>query len=130
MLEQSAANTGAHPAQVLVDAGYCSDTNLTAATDRHTACGTDTFMATGPPRPPATPGRVPRSPTHAPRPPARSYGMIRRVTSKPSGTSRYTTWWAATRVAVGTAALCAPGAVTWTIGRRDPLTPTTRALTR
>lgn len=48
MLEQqSAANTGTHPKQALVDAGYCSETNLQAARDRQPACGTDTFMATG-----------------------------------------------------------------------------------
>lgn len=47
MLDQSAANTGVHPRQALVDAGYCSETNLEAAKERQLACGTDTFMATG-----------------------------------------------------------------------------------
>ncbi|MFD7057732.1 IS1182 family transposase [Streptomyces mirabilis] len=47
MLDQSAANTGVHPKQALVDAGYCSETNLEAARERQLACGTDTFMATG-----------------------------------------------------------------------------------
>ncbi len=47
MLDQSAANTGHHPKQALVDAGYCSETNLEAAHERQLACGTDTFMATG-----------------------------------------------------------------------------------
>ncbi|WP_435843885.1 IS1182 family transposase [Streptomyces hirsutus] len=47
MLDQSAANTGIHPKQALVDAGYCSETNLEAAKERQLSCGTDTFMATG-----------------------------------------------------------------------------------
>lgn len=64
MLDQSAANTGTHPKQALVDAGYCSETNLEAAQDRQLSCGTDTFMATGrlghdeqvPPAPRGRPG--------------------------------------------------------------------------
>src|SRR5205807_6496854 len=73
--------TGAHPAQVLVDAGYCSDTNLTAATDRHTACGTDTFMATGRLRHdeqvgPAPRGRIPADATPKQR-------MARKLRTKP-----------------------------------------------
>jgi len=64
MLDQSAANTGAHPEQALVDAGYCSDANLQAATERQTATGTETFMATGrlghdEQVPPAPRGRIP-----------------------------------------------------------------------
>lgn len=47
MLDQSAHNTGTHPKQALVDAGYCSETNLEAARERQLVCGTDTFMATG-----------------------------------------------------------------------------------
>jgi transposase/cytochrome c5 len=47
MLDQSAANTGIHARQVLVDAGYCSEANLAAAAERKTEHGTDTFMATG-----------------------------------------------------------------------------------
>ncbi|GAA2482812.1 hypothetical protein GCM10010406_18860 [Streptomyces thermolineatus] len=47
MLDQSAANTGIHPKQALVDAGYCSEANLAAAADRKQEHGTDTFMATG-----------------------------------------------------------------------------------
>ncbi|MFP1629895.1 transposase [Streptomyces sp. 5K101] len=47
MLDQSAANTGIHPKQALVDAGYCSEANLAAAADRKEEHGTDTFMATG-----------------------------------------------------------------------------------
>ncbi|MGW2940080.1 IS1182 family transposase [Streptomyces sp. NPDC001156] len=65
MLEQSAQNTGTHPKQALVDAGYCSETNLEAARDRQLACGTDTFMATGrlahdEQVPPAPRGRIPK----------------------------------------------------------------------
>lgn len=47
MLDQSAANTGIHPRQALVDAGYCSEANLQAALSRKNAHGTETFMATG-----------------------------------------------------------------------------------
>jgi hypothetical protein len=39
MLGQSAQNTGVHPKQALVDAGYCSETNLQAAKDRQLAAG-------------------------------------------------------------------------------------------
>ncbi|MEZ0114501.1 cytochrome c5 [Catenulispora sp. EB89] len=46
ILDQSAANTGTHPKQALVDAGYCSEANLTAAAARKEDHGTDTFMAT------------------------------------------------------------------------------------
>ncbi|MFD5161230.1 IS1182 family transposase [Streptomyces hawaiiensis] len=68
MLDQSAANTGVHPKQALVDAGYCSETNLQAATDRQLACGTNTFMATGrlahdEQVPPAPRGRIPANAT-------------------------------------------------------------------
>ncbi|GGV01264.1 hypothetical protein GCM10010211_80700 [Streptomyces albospinus] len=47
MPDQSAANTGIHPKQALVDAGYCSETNLEAARDRQLDFDTSTFMATG-----------------------------------------------------------------------------------
>lgn len=46
-LDQAAANTGIHPKQALVDAGYCSEANLAAAAARKDEHGTDTFMATG-----------------------------------------------------------------------------------
>ncbi|MET7355083.1 IS1182 family transposase [Streptomyces mirabilis] len=46
MLDQSAANTGTHPKQALVDAGYCSETNLEATRERQLVCGAATFMAT------------------------------------------------------------------------------------
>ncbi|MER5917933.1 IS1182 family transposase [Streptomyces sp. NPDC001982] len=68
MLDQSAQNTGVHPRQALVDAGYCSETNLEAAKDRQLTCGTDTFMATGrlahdEQVPPAPRGRIPKDAT-------------------------------------------------------------------
>ncbi|MET7517938.1 IS1182 family transposase [Streptomyces sp. NPDC005480] len=81
MLDQSAANTGVHPKQALVDAGYCSQTNLEAAQKRQLACGTDTFMATGrlahdEQVPPAPRGRIPASATPKER-------MARRLRTKP-----------------------------------------------
>jgi len=68
MLDQSAANTGTHPRQAVLDAGYCSDDNLDAATARQQEHGTDTFMATGRLRhdeqvPPAPRGRIPADAT-------------------------------------------------------------------
>ncbi|MFJ7042071.1 IS1182 family transposase [Streptomyces sp. NPDC101112] len=68
MLDQSAQNTGCHPRQALVDAGYCSEANLNAARDRQLGCGTDTFMATGrlahdEQVPPAPRGRIPANAT-------------------------------------------------------------------
>ena len=81
MLDQSAANTGIHPKQALVDAGYCSETNLEAAKDRQLACGTDTFMATGrlahdEQVPPAPRGRIPADATLKER-------MARKLRTKP-----------------------------------------------
>jgi transposase len=81
MLDQSAANTGVHPQQALVDAGYCSESNLEAAKDRHTDCGTDTFMATGrlahdEQVQPAPRGRIPASATLKER-------MARKLRTKP-----------------------------------------------
>ncbi|WP_406419439.1 IS1182 family transposase [Streptomyces sp. NBC_01614] len=81
MLDQSAQNTGRHPKQALVDAGYCSETNLEAATERQLACGTDTFMATGRLRhdeqvPPAPRGRIPKNATLKER-------MARKLRTKP-----------------------------------------------
>jgi hypothetical protein len=68
MLDQSAADTGVHPKQALVDAGYCSETNLEATRERQLSCGTDTFMATGrlahdEQVPPAPRGRIPANAT-------------------------------------------------------------------
>ncbi len=81
MLDQSAANTGIHPTQALVDAGYCSDANLEAAQERQLACGTDTFMATGrlshdEQVPPAPRGRIPKDATLKER-------MARKLRTKP-----------------------------------------------
>ncbi|MFJ2778153.1 IS1182 family transposase [Kitasatospora sp. NPDC087315] len=81
MLDQCAANTGAHPKQALVDAGYCSETNLEAAKERQLTCGTDTFMATGrlahdEQVPPAPRGRIPASATLKER-------MARKLRTKP-----------------------------------------------
>ncbi|MFG2425100.1 IS1182 family transposase [Streptomyces sp. NPDC048448] len=81
MLDQSAANTGAHPKQALVDAGYCSETNLEAAKNRQLDCGTDTFMATGrlahdEQVPPAPRGRIPANATLKER-------MARKLRTKP-----------------------------------------------
>ncbi|WP_455771738.1 IS1182 family transposase [Streptomyces lavendulae] len=81
MLDQSAANTGIHPKQALVDAGYCSETNLKAARDRQLTCGTDTFMATGrlahdEQVSPASRGRIPQDATLKER-------MARKLRTKP-----------------------------------------------
>jgi hypothetical protein len=81
MLDQSAANTGTHPKQALVDAGYCSEINLEAARDRQLSCGTETFMATGrlghdEQVPPAPRGRIPNNATLKER-------MARKLRTKP-----------------------------------------------
>jgi transposase len=81
MLDQCAANTGVHPEQALVDAGYCSETNLEAAKERQLSCGTDTFMATGRLAhdervPPAPRGRIPANATLKER-------MARKLRTKP-----------------------------------------------
>ncbi|MFJ8763117.1 IS1182 family transposase [Streptomyces cyaneofuscatus] len=85
MLDQSAQNTGIHPNQALVDAGYCSETNLQAAKDRQLACGTDTFMATGrlaydEQVPPAPRGRIPANATLKER-------LARKLRTKPGKTA-------------------------------------------
>ncbi|WP_454896374.1 IS1182 family transposase [Streptomyces halobius] len=85
MLDQSARNTGRHPKQTLVDAGYCSEANLNAARDRQLACGTDTFMATGrlahdEQVPPAPRGRIPANATLKER-------MARKLRTKPGKTA-------------------------------------------
>jgi transposase len=81
MLDQSAANTGAHPKQAVVDAGYCSGDNLTAAVQRQAEHGTDTLMATGRLNhgetvPAAPRGRIPASATLKQR-------MARKLRTKP-----------------------------------------------
>jgi transposase len=81
MLDQAAANTGIHPRQALVDAGYCSDDNVQAAADRQAEHGTTTFMATGrlahdEQVPPAPRGRIPTDATPKQR-------MARKLRTKP-----------------------------------------------
>jgi transposase/cytochrome c5 len=81
MLDQSAANTGIHAKQALVDAGYCSEANLAAAAARKEDHGTDTFMATGrlahDEQVPAAPrGRIPADATPRER-------MARKLRTKP-----------------------------------------------
>jgi transposase len=81
LLDQSAANTGAHPRQAVVDAGYCSQENLAAAAARRAEHGTDTLMATGrlehgEQLPPAPRGRIPASATPKQR-------MARKLRTKP-----------------------------------------------
>jgi len=81
MPDQCAQNTGVHPKKALVDAGYCSETNLEAAQQRQLACGTDAFMATGrlahdEQAPPAPRGRIPASATLKER-------MARKLRTKP-----------------------------------------------
>jgi hypothetical protein len=111
MLDQSAANTGRHPRQALVDAGYCSETNLEAAKERQLACDTDTFVATGrlahgEQVRPAPRGRIPSSATLKER-------MTRKLRTKP-----------------GRAAEVSPG--TWTQGftRRVRVDPFAACTTR
>ncbi|WP_456239109.1 IS1182 family transposase [Rhodococcus chondri] len=64
MTEQTTANTGQHPGQVLADAGYCSADNLDRAAERTTEHGTEFFVAAGrrrrdDPAPVAPRGRIP-----------------------------------------------------------------------
>jgi transposase len=47
MTEQSAANTGQAPGQLLADAGYCSEDNLNQAATVTDQTGTEFFIATG-----------------------------------------------------------------------------------
>jgi len=86
MLDQCAANTGIHPAQALVDAGYCCDANLDAAARRHAEHGTETLIATGrlghhEQVPPAPRGRIPTNAT-------RKQRMARKLRTKP-GSAAY-----------------------------------------
>lgn len=81
MLDQSAVNTGSHPDQALVDAGYCSQANLDAAAQRQAEHGTETLMATGrlahdEQVPPAPRGRIPATATPKQR-------MARKLRTKP-----------------------------------------------
>jgi transposase len=85
LLDQCAANTGSHPKQALVDAGYCSQANLEAAAARQAEHGTVTFMATGrlahdEQVPPAPRGRIPADATLRQR-------MARKLRTKPGQTA-------------------------------------------
>jgi transposase len=68
MTEQTTANTGQAPDQMLADAGYCSADNLERAGEFSDEHGTDFYVATGRRRrdepPPVAPrGRIPKSAT-------------------------------------------------------------------
>jgi hypothetical protein len=80
MLDQSAANTGLHPKQALVDAGYCSKTNLEAAKSANwPAAPTRSWpgrLAHDEQVPPAPRGRIPASATLKER-------MARKLRTKP-----------------------------------------------
>lgn len=80
MTEQTVANTGQVPAQILADAGYSSTANLDAAAEYTATCGTEFFIAGGRRRrddpAPVTPrGRIPTSATAKQR-------MARKLTTK------------------------------------------------
>ena len=68
MVEQTASNTGEHPEQLLADAGYCSERNLTDAAGITTRTGTEFLVATGrrsrdEPVPRAPRGPIPKNAT-------------------------------------------------------------------
>uniref|UniRef100_UPI0038CC0FBA IS1182 family transposase n=1 Tax=Mycobacterium ostraviense TaxID=2738409 RepID=UPI0038CC0FBA len=68
MTQQTVANTGQAPRQLLADAGYCSANNLDAAADYAAEHGTEFYIATAPHRrddpPPVAPrGRIPNDAT-------------------------------------------------------------------
>lgn len=68
MTEQAVANTGQAPGQVLADAGYCSEDNLTQAAACSAETGTEFFIATGrhkhdDPSPVAPRGPIPKNAT-------------------------------------------------------------------
>lgn len=82
MLNETIANCGTRPAQVLADAGYFSDDNVTAAAE----VGVDALIATGRMKhgetpPPAPRGRIPMNATPKQR-------MARKLRTKP-GTAAY-----------------------------------------
>lgn len=81
MTEQVTANTGRAPKQLLADAGYCSEANLTAATETTAQTGTEFLIATGrlghdEPVPAAPRGRIPKTLTAKQR-------MARKLRTKP-----------------------------------------------
>jgi len=68
LTEQTTANTGQAPGEVLADAGYCSEDNLTQATALRAETGTEFFIATGrtkhnEPAPLAPRGPIPKNAT-------------------------------------------------------------------
>jgi transposase len=80
MTEQTAANTGRAPGQMLTDAGYCSEDNLTQAAELAASTGTEFFIATGrtkhdTPIPASPRGRIPKNATPRQR-------MARKLTTK------------------------------------------------
>lgn len=80
MTGQVIANTGAAPAALLADAGYCSAGNLEHATEFTATHGTEFFIATGrtkrdDPLPAQSRGRIPNDATP-------KQGMARRLTTK------------------------------------------------
>jgi transposase len=80
MTEQTTTNTGRAPKEMLADAGYCSEDNLTRATANSESTGTEFFIATGrtkhdDPLPAAPRGRIPKHATPRQR-------MARKLTTK------------------------------------------------
>lgn len=80
MTEQTTANTGQAPSQMLTDAGYCSADNLEAASELTESTGTEFFIATGrqkhdDPVPVLPRGRIPNNATPKQR-------MARKLTTK------------------------------------------------
>lgn len=68
MTEQTIANTGQAPTELLADAGYCSEDNLTQANKVTVTSGTEFFIATGrtkhdDPVPASPRGRIPKDAT-------------------------------------------------------------------
>ena len=80
MTEQSVANTGRAPGEMLADAGYCSEENLVEAAAVTASTGTEFFIATGrtkhdDPLPASPRGRIPKDATPRQR-------MARKLTTK------------------------------------------------
>ena len=80
MTEQTTTNAGRAPGQMLTDAGYCSENNLTQATELSAATGTEFLIATGrtkhdDPIPASPRGRIPKHATPRQR-------MARKLTTK------------------------------------------------
>jgi transposase len=80
MTEQTVANTGRAPGELLADAGYCSEDNLTQAAEVSASTGTEFFIATGrskhdQPIPTSPRGRIPKDATPKQR-------MARKLTTK------------------------------------------------